>query len=228
MFGQIGRNRSMTVPLILVALAAVGIAGFRVMKAAERNRMAAQGASTQAAQAAEASCAAQTSSAEGVSALQSERLGIVLVANRDPFSHGSLFTGSLDEFGGGAPSASGDLDSGLGGTPFGQLEPFAPLVGPSSGTGLKEQATGADGAGSAGSAGPPEQPDPGFALASIIAGERPLAIITDSGGNKFFASEGEAVGRAYKVESIHSRSVVLASSKGRISLWLDAASRGDD
>lgn len=222
MLGNISGNRQLIVPLIVVAVAAIGIAGFRVVKSAERSGEAAQRSQA----AAEAQQPEQAGRAAGVQGaiLGDEAAGdFVLVSHRDPFSHFSLFAGPGPDYAGPGGEGLDGLGDFLSESPFARLIPFAPEVG--SGPAADGGPTGDE----TESPGPPDASrrpggDPGFCLASIIGGLRPLAIITDSAGGKFFVSQGETLSQDYVVESIHSRSVVLRKGDVRVSLWLNATS----
>lgn len=224
MFGKLGGNRKLVVPLILAAVAAIAVAGLRTTKSVERNRTALDSAQPAPAGQQEAETGMHPGLLE-TGGSDGPPIDFVHVADRDPFSHWSLFSA------GGGPGVPGpggadfdDFESLVGASPFARLTPFAPLIGPGSDAGFDGMENGGEQAGSAGPQGNRKPPDPGFALASIIGGEKPLAIITDSSGAKFFASAGDAVSDGYSVEAIHSRSVVLGNGDLRISLWLGAAS----
>jgi hypothetical protein len=215
-------NRKAVVPLIVIALGAICVAGLRVTKSIERSRADQNAAAASAQQEASQETGESRKEAGSVSI---EPANLVLVARRDPFEHPSLFQNT--QWPSERPSASGlgDLAGIFSSSPMSQLGPLMPQIGPGSittdaGTGTKNSTQVGPGSGEAGEAAGPA--DPGYSLVSIVSGTTPLAIITDSTGRKFFASEGETLGAGFVLESIHSRSVVLCKDGVRISLWLDS------
>ena len=216
-------NRKAVVPLIVIALVAISVAGLRVTKSMERSRADQKALAAVSGQREEAPGTRESLQGSGSVSIKPTKL--ILVAHRDPFEHPSLFQN--EQWPSERPSASGprDLAGVFSSLPLPQLSALGPRIGPGSITAAA--GTGSQGGaqvqpGNGGAVETPGATDPGYSLASIVTGTTPLAIITDSSGRKFFASEGETIGEGFVVESIHSRSVVLSKDGVRINLWLDS------